>query len=78
MLTLGKEFLDITPKANLQKEKKMYTVHFLKVKNFYHSKGSKKMKRLIQGEKYLQIIYLIRLVFKNISKFNSKKIQINT
>jgi hypothetical protein len=57
---LGKEFLDITPKANLQKEKKMYTVHFLKVKNFYHSKGSKKMKRLIQGEKYLQIIYLIR------------------
>ena len=42
MLTLGKEFLDITPKANLQKEKKMYTVHFLKVKNFCSVKDNVK------------------------------------
>lgn len=57
-LELGSDFLDITPKAQIRKEKKIDKLGFLKIKNFHVSKDTiKKVKRHPQNErKYLQYI----------------------
>ena len=60
-LRLGKDILDITPKAQSIKEK-FGKLDFTKIKNFYCFKDSFKImkNKFIDWGKYLQAMYLIK------------------